>query len=439
MKYDLGIIGGGPGGYTAAEKASSKGLSVVLFEKNYMGGTCLNHGCIPTKALLHEATSGKDFNLIHEKKNEVVETLRKGVEGLMKSAKVTVVKGEAQVNGIGKIACNDEVYEVDNIIIATGAEPSIPPIKGSDIPGVYTSDDLLKGEGKNLQSLVIIGGGVIGVEIGTFYANVGTSVTILEVMDHILPQMTKEIAQRAAMTLKKKGVDVQAQVQIKGIAGAEGYLTVSYTDKKGEEHEVSCDGILMATGRRANAERVFAADFVRDFGLEFERGGISADEYGRTKVSGLYIIGDAKKGNIQLAHVAEADAINAVSVICGEEPIVDMKTVPSCIYTEPEIATVGLSDEEAKEKGIEFRTVKIPTGSNGKCLIEGADSGFIKLVLGEDDVILGAQLISPRATDIIGELALAVSHRMTVRDIASVIHPHPTISELVLEAARHSH
>ena len=444
MIFDLAIIGAGPGGYTAAEKAAHKGLSVVLFEKDQLGGTCLNRGCIPTKALLHGAHSGEGFSELHDKKNAVVETLRGGIEKLMKSAKVQVVNGEAHIKGesteegcLWTVECADECFDVRNIIIATGAAPSVPPIKGTKnddgtlCDGIYTSDELLEGGGKNLQSLVIIGGGVIGVEIATFYANIGTQVTVLEVMDHILPQMTKEIAQRAAMNLKKRGVEVQAQVKIEEIKGEPGYMQVDYLDKKGEAQSITADGVLMATGRRANAEEIFAGVT----GLEFERGAVIADEVGRTGAEGIYVIGDAKAKNIQLAHVAEAQAKNAVSVICGEEPIVDMNTVPSCIYTDPEIATVGMSEDDAKEAGIEVRTAKIPTGTNGKCLIEEAESGFVKLVIGEGDVILGAQLICPRATDLIAELALAISHKMTTRDIASVIHPHPTFSEMILAAA----
>ncbi|MBO4235823.1 MAG: FAD-dependent oxidoreductase [Firmicutes bacterium] len=431
MNYDIAIIGGGPGGYTAAEKAAHKGLSVVLFEKDALGGTCLNRGCIPTKALLHGAALGESFSELHDRKNAVVEILRSGTEGLMKKSKVTVVNGEAFVEEAGLVSCNGEVYEAKNIIVAVGAEPSVPPIPGADREGVYTSDDLLEGGGKNLQSLIIIGGGVIGVEIGSFYASIGTQVTILEAMDHILPQMSKEIAQRAGMVLKKNSVEVFDKVQIKEITGEPGYMTVSYVNKKGEELTATADGVLMATGRIPIAEKIFK----KEIGLGFERGAVVADENGETAVKGIYVIGDAKARNIQLAHVAEAQAKNVVSVICGEEPIVDMKTVPSCIYTNPEIATVGISEDDAKERGIEVRTVKIPTGSNGKCLIEGAEAGFVKLMIGEGDVILGAQLICPRATDLIAELALAVSHGMTTRDIASVIHPHPTFSEMIMAAA----
>ena len=456
MKYDVAVIGGGPGGYTAAEKAAKKGLSVVLFEKNYLGGTCLNRGCIPTKALLHEVSEESPWADIHQRKEEIVATLRKGVEGLMKASKVQVVPGEAHIKAPGVISCGEESYEAENIIVAVGAVPSLPPIPGKDLEGVYTSDHILEGDGKELKSLVIIGGGVIGVEIASFYAERKAEVLVLEIADHILPPMPTDIAQRAAVNLKKKGVEVQAQVKIGEILGTPGDMTVKYTDKKGNELEAKGEAVLMATGRRAYLDGLFDEAMVEvvdpaalnektdeeinalvmDGGkVKTFRGAILADKDGRTAVPGIYVIGDAKARNIQLAHVATAQAINAVSVIAGEKPPVDMDTVPSCIYTDPEIATVGLSEEEAKERGIEVKTSKVTTGSNGKCLIEGAESGFVKLVMDEKGVIIGAQLVCPRATDLIAELALAVSKKLTAEDLAAVVHPHPTFSEMILAAA----
>lgn len=456
MKYDVAVIGGGPGGYTAAEKAAKKGLSVVLFEKSYLGGTCLNRGCIPTKALLHEVSEERPWAEIQQKKEEVVATLRKGVEGLMKSCKVQVVLGEAHIEAPGRINCQGETYEAENIIVAVGAVPSLPPIPGKDSDGVYTSDHILEGDGKELKSIVIIGGGVIGVEIASFYAERKAEVLVLEIADHILPPMPKDVAQRAAVNLKKKGVEVQAQVKIGEILGTCGDMTVKYEDKKGTPLEAKGEAVLMATGRRAYLDGLFSEDMieivdpaslegktaeeVEAFALEpgkvkILKGAILGDKAGRTGIPGLYVIGDAKARNIQLAHVASAQAINAVSAIAGEPMLVDMDTVPSCIYTDPEIATVGLSEEEAKERGIEVKTSKVTTGSNGKCLIEGAESGFVKLVMDEKGVIIGAQLVCPRATDLIAELALAVSKKMTAEDIARVVHPHPTFSEMILSAA----
>ena len=449
MRYDIAVIGGGPGGYTAAAKAAGAGFSVVLFEKGELGGTCLNRGCMPTKALLHAAEvyaaardGGAlgiqaehltyDFAAMHRRKNEVVASLRQGVERLMKAGKVQVVRGAAQITGPGAISCGGETYSAANIIVATGSVPSCPPIPGRELPGVYTSDDLLEGYGKALSSLVIIGGGVIGVECASIYLPLGCRVTIIEAMDHILPQMDREIAQRLTMLLKQQGATVVDKASVQQITGVPGEMCVTYLDKKGAEQTVSAEGVLMATGRRANLEGLFADGAAP----VLERGAILADREGRTSVPGLYVIGDAKAGTIQLAHSASAQAANVVAVIAGKTPAVDVSLVPSCVYTAPEIASVGMTESEAKAAGLTVKTGKCLTGANGKCLIEGAPSGYVKLVAdGESGRLLGAQLVCPRATDLIGELALAVQKGITADGLLAVIHPHPTFCEMIAEAA----
>ncbi len=449
MHYDIAVIGGGPGGYTAAAKAAGAGFSVVLFEKDELGGTCLNRGCMPTKALLHgaevyaAARDGAklgiqadhltyDFAAMHRRKNEVVAALRQGVERLMKAGKVQVVHGAAQITGPGAIACNGETYSATNIIVATGSVPACPPIPGRELPGVYTSDDLLEGEGKALSSLVIIGGGVIGVECASIYLPLGCQVTIVEAMDHILPQMDREIAQRLTMLLKKQGAAVADKASVQQITGVPGEMCVTYLDKKGAEKTLCAEGVLMATGRRANLEGLFADGAAP----ELVRGAIQADRDGCTSVPGLYVIGDAKAGTIQLAHSATAQAANVVAVIAGKEPPVDVSLVPSCVYTAPEIASVGMTEQEVKAAGRPVKTGKCLTGANGKCLIEDAPSGYVKLVAdGESGQLLGAQLVCPRATDLIGELALAVQKGITVDGLLAVIHPHPTFCEMIAEAA----
>ena len=418
MKYDIAIIGGGPGGYTAAEKAAKAGMQVVLFEQDHLGGTCLNRGCMPTKALLHSAetyaalehaqtlgiqTQGVsyDFAAMHRRKDQVVETLRQGVEKLMKANKITVVSGSACIQRAGVIACHGETYEAEDIVIATGSKVSYPPISGIDLPGVYNSRDLLEGGGREVSSLVIIGGGVVGVECASIYHCLGCEVTVLEAADHILPFMDREIAQRLTMILKKKGVKVEAKASVQKITGTPGEMTVTYTDKKGAEHTVTAQGVLAAAGRKANLD-------------------------GR----------DAKAKNIQLAHVASAQGENVVAVIAGKNPPLDLSVVPSCVYTEPEIASVGLTEEGAKAAGIPVKTGKYLTGANGKCLIEGTESGYVKLVTdGASGRILGAQLVCPRATDMVGELTLAIQKGLTADDLSAVIHPHPTFSEMLFGAA----
>ncbi len=446
MHYNVAIIGGGPGGYTAAAHAAAGG-SVVLFERSALGGTCLNRGCIPTKALLHASELygsisraevvgvrakgvSYDFAAMHRRKNQVVETLRQGVEKQMKAGKISVVQGSAKLLGGGRIACGGEEWTADDIIIAAGSVPAIPPIVGAE--KCCTSDDLLEGEGKDFSSLVIIGGGVIGVECASIYLPLGCRVTILEMAPQLLPSMDREIAQRLAMSLKKQGVAVETQAAVQSVTETDGALTVSYLDKKGAEHSVTAEGVLMATGRRACIDGLFAE------GAEpkLERGAVAADAEGRTSVPHLYVIGDARAGNVQLAHVAAAQGENVAALLSGREKPVDETLVPSCVYTSPEIASVGLSEEAAKAAGIAVKTGKCLTGTNGKCLIEDAAAGYVKLVAeSESGRLLGAQLVCPRATDMIAELALAVQRGVTAAQLAAVIHLHPTFSEMICAAA----
>ena len=433
MSFDIAIVGGGPGGYTAAEEAAARGLSVVLFERDLVGGTCLNRGCIPTKALLHDAAPGASFEAIHARKQAVVTQLRGGIEKLLKQRKVTVVRGQATIVSPGVVECDGQNYEARDIVVATGSVPATIPIPGVDLPGVYSSNDLLEGEGVPLSSLVIIGGGVIGVEFATVYAQLGAQVTILEATERILPPLDREIAQRVTMHLKKRGVAVEASARVVGIQGEPGTLTVHYVDRRGNNREAEAEGVLIACGRRANTEGLFSPGIAP----ELARGALVCDADGRTSVEHLWAIGDVVAGNIQLAHVAEAQARNVVAAICGDEPPVDLAIVPSCVYTSPEVASVGLAESEAKAQGIKVRVGKSLTGANGKCLVEGSESGYVKLVVSaETGAILGAQLVCPRATDLVAELALAISLGCTARQLAAVIHPHPTVSELISSAAR---
>ena len=433
MVYDIAIVGGGPGGYTAAETAAAHGLSVVLFERDLVGGTCLNRGCIPTKALLHDASPDADFCRIHSRKHAVVSQLRDGIEKLLKQRKVTVVRGQATIAASGVVTCDGQEYEARDIVVATGSVPATIPVAGIDLPGVYTSNDLLEGDGVRLSSIVIIGGGVIGVEFATMYAQLGARVTIVEALERILPPMDREIAQRVTMHLKKRGVTIEASARVVRIEGEPGAMRVVYTDKRGAEKVAEAEGVLVACGRRANTEGLFAPGVQP----ELSRGAIVCDDAGHSSIEHLWAIGDVVAGNIQLAHVAEAQGRNVIAAICGNELQVNMGVVPSCVYTSPEVASVGLTEDEAKAAGIAVRTGKALTGTNGKCLVEGSESGYVKLVANaETGAILGAQLVCPRATDLVAELALAVSLGCTASQLASVIHPHPTVSELVSSAAR---
>ena len=451
-EFDLAVIGGGPGGYTAAEAAAKEGLRVVLFEKDKLGGTCLNRGCIPTKVLLHAAETYRavggaselgisvegasyDFQAMHARKDAVVGSLRDGIVKLMDAGKICVVEGSARIIWPGTIECGGREYRATDIIVATGSVPSVPPIPGRELEGVYTSDDLLEGEGRDFGSLAIIGGGVIGVELAGLYGALGCKVTILEALDHLLPPMDREIAQRLTAIFRKQGISSVCRATVTGIErGEDGLMTVSYMDKKGAACTVAAEGVLVATGRRANTQGLFAEGCACL--PDIERGAVVGDELGRTGVPNLYVIGDAKARNIQLAHVAEAQAKNAVATIAGKPAPVDMSVVPSCVYTSPEIASVGITETEAKAAGRPVRCAKSLAGANGKCVIEGCSTGYIKLVAdARTDQLLGAQMVYPRATDLVGELALAIKQGLTVQDVAGVIHPHPTFSEGIRAAA----
>lgn len=447
MSWDLIVIGGGPGGYTAAIRAAQLGLRTALVERDAVGGTCLNRGCIPTKALIHAAeryeemreceTFGLraegvsfDYPAMCERRDHVVGQLREGVERLLKGNKVERITGTARLLGPGRVQVGEEVLEGTNILIAAGSRPALPPVPGLDLPGVLTSDDLLTGD-RFYQRLAIIGGGVIGMEFAGLYQALGAEVTVLEALDRILPTLDRELSQNLSMLMKKKGVRLCAGARVERVERGPDGLVCTYTVKDRTE-TVTADAVLVATGRRANTDGLCAPEV--DLGLE--RGAIPVDDRFQTCVPGIYAIGDAVKGSIQLAHAAAAQGINAVSILAGKEPPMDLSVVPSCVYVRPEMASVGRTEAQCKEAGIPVKTAKYLTGSNGRSLIAGAGRGFIKVVYdGESGAVLGAQLLCERATDLVGEFASAVSRGETLEDMARVIRAHPTFAEAVGEAA----
>ena len=447
MSWDLIVIGGGPGGYTAAIRAAQLGLRTALVERDAVGGTCLNRGCIPTKALIHAAeryeemreceTFGLraegvsfDYPAMCERRDHVVGQLREGVERLLKGNKVERITGTARLLGPGRVQVGEEVLEGTNILIAAGSRPALPPVPGLDLPGVLTSDDLLTGD-RFYQRLAIIGGGVIGMEFAGLYQALGAEVTVLEALDRILPTLDRELSQNLSMLMKKKGVRLCAGARVERVERGPDGLVCTYTVKDRTE-TVTADAVLVATGRRANTDGLCAPEV--DLGLE--RGAIPVDDRFQTCVPGIYAIGDAVKGSIQLAHAAAAQGINAVSILAGKEPPIDLSVVPSCVYVRPEMASVGRTEAQCKEAGIPVKTAKYLTGSNGRSLIAGAGRGFIKVVYdGESGAVLGAQLLCERATDLVGEFASAVSRGETLEDMARVIRAHPTFAEAVGEAA----
>lgn len=449
--YGLVILGGGPAGYEAAIRASQLGISAALVESREVGGTCLNRGCIPTKTILHaaelyrEAKSFGEFGLsmenlsfdyaaVTKRKDDVVVRLRSGIEQLLKANRVDVYHGTGALLG-GKtvrVSATDAepvLLQAERILIAVGSVPAKPPIPGSDLPGVVTSDGLLGESGIFYPRLVIIGGGVIGMEFAAAFSSLGSEVTVLEALPRVLPLLDREFSQNLSMILKKRGVSIHTQATVERISQG-GPLACTFTEK-GESRTVEADGILIATGRKPNTANLFPSDC----GIAVDRGYLSVDEHFETALPGVYAVGDAIRG-AQLAHAASAQAVAAVEHMAGLKPEIHLEAIPSCVYTEPEIASVGLTADEAKGRNLEVKIGKALTASNGKSLITAQERGFVKLVFrAEDDVLLGAQLMCARATDMISELTDAVAHGLTARQLVSVIRPHPTFSEVITEAA----
>lgn len=448
MQYDLIIIGGGPGGYVAAIRASQLGMKTALVEKGELGGTCLNRGCIPTKTLMHTANlyreAGEwetlglelgqrsyDFAKIHQHKNDVVHQLRDGIAQLLKANKVDVYAAEGKVIDGNTVQAGEETLTAGHILLAAGSVPAVPPIKGADLPGVVTSDALLAEQGVDCQRLLIIGGGVIGVEMASVYASLGKEVTIVEAAERILPPMEREISQNLTMILKKRGVTVFISAMVSEICQDQNGLVCHFTDKKGEQ-TAAADVVLLSVGRLPCTAGLFADGFAVE---QTERGFIAVDDQFRTSVATISAIGDVI-GRMQLAHAAEAQGIAAVEYISGQkESSVNFALVPSCVYTTPEIASVGITADDAKKAGREVVIGKYSMNGNAKTIIEQQDRGFIKLVFDkETDVILGAQLMCARATDLIGELVTAVSLGLTRQQLGKTMRPHPTFCEGITEA-----
>ncbi len=460
-KFDLIIIGGGPGGYEAALEASKVyGMKTALVESRELGGTCLNRGCIPTKTLLHTAellsdlkshgetigltgfeNTSVDMAKLHGRKNEVVSQLVSGVESLMKASKITVFKGLGTILERGKVrvALNDggsEDLEGENILIATGSVPSRPPIPGSDSELVVTSDELLDLD-HPVDELIIIGGGVIGCEFASVFSALGTKVTIVEALPGIIANLDKELGRSLTMIFKKsRGIDVHTGAMVTGIEEDNGKAVCVFTEKD-QECRVTGDLILMSIGRRANTEGLISEESSDEIkGLETDRGKIIVNERFETNIPGLYAIGDVI-GGIQLAHVATAEGRNAVAFMNGALPPADLKTVPSCIYTSPEIAACGITADEAKEQGLEVISKKYPMSANGKTVLSLQERGFIKVIADkETGRILGAQMMCARATDMISQFSQAIVNGLTLEDVSHVIFPHPTFSEGIGEAVR---
>lgn len=448
-RFDVIVIGAGPGGYVAAIKCAKAGLRTAIVENRRVGGTCLNRGCIPAKAMIHASSLYRemqeaekfgvsaeritfDYEKIVSYKEETTEKLCRGIEQLLKGNGGTILFGKGSLEQGRKVKVtgeeSEEYYDAEHVILAAGSKPVILPIPGLELPGVLTSDELFKLT-EMPESLVIIGGGVISVEFASVYANLGCKVTIVEAMPRLIPNMDKEISQNLKMILKKRGVNIHTSASVQRVEQEGELYTCVFTEKE-KEVKVSARYVLCAIGRCPNTEGLFGEGAEP----EMERGRVVVDEKFQSSIEGVYAIGDLVKG-LQLAHLASAQGMYVAEMLAGEEASVDLSAVPGCVYTDPEIASVGMTEDEAKEKGLEIKTGKFIMSANGKSLITKEERGFIKILAEkETDVIVGAQMMCARATDMIGELVTAIANRMTVRQLLRGMRAHPTYNEGVQEA-----
>ncbi|MCI7146116.1 MAG: dihydrolipoyl dehydrogenase [Clostridiales bacterium] len=446
-KFDLIVIGAGPGGYVAAIKAAKSGMNVAIVESIRAGGTCLNKGCIPAKAMIHASSlyeemhreAGRvglsadnvsfDYGKIVEYKQNTTDELVKGIEGLLEANGITRIDGRGTLEKDGSVTVNGDMkLEADKVLLATGSVPSLIPIPGINLKGVVTSDGVFA-LSKMPESMVIIGGGVIGVEFATVYANLGARVTIIEALPRILQNMDKEISQNLKMIFKKKGIEIHTGASVKSIEEGGDGLIVNY-EEKDKPAQATGALVVCAAGRKPNLEGLFGE------GVEIEMDGkfVAVNDKFETSIPGVYAIGDIIKGT-QLAHSASAYGICAVDYMNGREPELNLNSIPGCVYTSPEIAQVGITEADAKDAGTDVITGKFIMSANGKSLITHEERGFIKVVAEEGSHrILGAQMMCARATDMIAEFTTAIANDMTVEQLLAGVRPHPTYNEGITEA-----
>lgn len=450
---EIVIIGGGPGGYVAAIRSAQLGGKVTLIEKEELGGTCLNWGCIPTKALLRGAEilenlrraaefgiqTGEikiDFLKLMARKDRAVKTIVSGVNNLLKSWGVEIVKGKASLLSPKEIEVLDNQGEKKKIlakklILAPGSVPADLPIPGKNLPKVIDSNGALQ-LSSIPQSIIIIGAGPIGLEFGTIFAALGSKVAIIEMMSQILPQEDEEIASALERVLKKNSMQIYLNCVVKEISeNREGAKEVRAILQDREEKVFTGEYVLIAGGRRANLDEIG----LENIGLKTNKQGIEVNEKMATNIANIYAVGDAT-GQILLAHFAMAQGAVAAENALGRSSYLDRRVVPRCIYTMPEVAAVGLTEKEAKQAGYDLKIGHFPFAANGKATAWGERSGLIKVVAEKKyGEVLGIHIFGTRATDLIGEAILAMRLEATVQDIGRTIHPHPTFSEALMEAA----
>lgn len=446
MKYNVAIIGGGPAGYTAAEKAAANGLSTLLFEKNALGGVCLNEGCVPTKTLLYSAkvydtikqaakyavsaeNPGFDFPKIIARKNKVIKKLTAGIRMKMKENGVEVVNGEVEIKGRAEdgtitLACGETVYEAAHLLLCTGSETVIPPIPGLAETPYWTSREAL--QSKELPaSLVIIGGGVIGMEFASFFNSMGTEVHVVEMLDKILGPMDKELSDLLQAEYAKRGVKFYLGHKVTAVNG--GTVTV---EKDGESFVIEGEKVLLSVGRRP---------VTKGFGLETIapepfRNGIQVNEYMQTSVPNVYACGDITAFSL-LAHTAVSEAEVAIDHLLGKERRMSYKAIPGVVYTNPEIAGVGKTEEELQAAGISYTVKKIPMAFSGRFVAENEQgNGVCKLILAEDETVIGVHLLGNPASELIVIAGIAIEKGMKAEELKAIVFPHPTVGEILKEA-----
>ena len=425
MKTDLLIIGSGPGGYRAAGYAARNGLSVVVAERDQAGGTCLNAGCIPTKCLAHDASAApSDFASAMERKALVTQQLRTGVEQLLSAPGITLVRGQAAFTDKHTVTIGDTTIEADNIIIATGSESRMPPITGIDNPRVITSTEALQ-----LQSLpetmVIVGAGVIGMEFASILARFGSKVTVIEYLKECLPMFDKDIAKRLRKAIEKQGVTFFMDSAVSEITDGE---VIFKSNKTGAETRLPCAGapVLIATGRKPSVEGLNLEAAVVDYDTK----GIKTDDCLRTSQPHIYAIGDVT-GKQMLAHAATAMGFRAVNTILGKSDKIRLDIMPSAVFTYPEAATVGLSEDACKQLGKPCKCLKGYYRANGKALAIAEPEGMVKITADTDGTILGCTAYGAHSADMVQEIAALMNCNATTDDLASIIHIHPTLSEIL--------
>lgn len=435
MNFDLIIIGSGPGGYQAAAYAAKNGLKVVIIEERHAGGTCLNEGCIPTKTLCHEVdvletlktvmpSAKVDYGHVNQRLEEVIGQLRSGVEQLMTMPGITMVKGHAAFKDAHTVCVGDEEYSASKIIIATGSKPKMPPHADIDMNVVSTSTEMLQ-LNHVPESIAIVGAGVIGMEFASIFNSFGSKVTVIEFLKECLPAVDSDVAKRLRKQLEKRGISFSMQSAVKRIS-TEGVVF----ERKGKEDTVSAEIVLVATGRMPNTEGLN----LEAAGVEYSPKGITTDDRMHTNVEGIYAIGDVN-GRQMLAHAATMQGYMVVNEILGKQSGICLDIMPAAIFTRPEAACVGVSEDFCKEKGMEYTCRKAFFRSNGKALSMNETEGMLKIIADNNGKIIGCHCFGPHSADIVQEISVLMCRETTISQLADMVHIHPTLGEIIHDAA----